>query len=291
MGILVDIFDEERHRLSEKIGDGPPEKAARIIQNFLGTLPAKYEEKNTDLTLNEKRRLGFLVDLLQETASLLVVHTAKLAPSSHPTRYTSGPQKIAQLVLFALLAGGLVAIGAFSAVLLLLLLIIATLPLKLIPHPDKWLSALLSSASTAASDPSSQAEKPEVRVNPGPMLIELRKIIQKAETLFEDEKDKPEPEPAYPIHGAKDLLHFFQSLLEAAQFKDAEFALKTVRSLKRLLLEQNIQIEDYKEGQNDSHFSFMPGGDERRQTQKPALISAEGHLLVRGIILEASKNT
>ncbi len=169
--ILVDIFDEERRHLSDRIGDDPPEKAARIIRNFLGTLPAKYEEKNTDLTSNEKRRLGFLIDLLQETASLLVVHTAELAPSSHPTRYTSRPQKIAQLVLFALLAGGLVAIGAFSAVLLLLLLIIATLPLKLTPHPDKWLSALLPSASTAASGPSSQAETPEVRVNPDPLLI------------------------------------------------------------------------------------------------------------------------
>ena len=62
MGILVDIFDEERRNISEKIEDGPPEKAARIIRNFLGTLPAKYEEKNTDLTLNEKRRLGFLID-------------------------------------------------------------------------------------------------------------------------------------------------------------------------------------------------------------------------------------
>ena len=31
MGVLVDIFDEERHRLSEKIGDMPPEKAVRIF--------------------------------------------------------------------------------------------------------------------------------------------------------------------------------------------------------------------------------------------------------------------
>ncbi len=35
MGILVDIFDEERRHLSEKIGDIPPEKAARIIRNFI----------------------------------------------------------------------------------------------------------------------------------------------------------------------------------------------------------------------------------------------------------------
>ena len=31
MGILVDIFDEERRPLSERIGDGPPEKAVRIF--------------------------------------------------------------------------------------------------------------------------------------------------------------------------------------------------------------------------------------------------------------------
>ena len=103
--------------------------------------------------------------------------------------------------------------------------------------------------------------------------------------------DEPEPLPANPIHESRDLLDFFQNLLEAAQFKDAEFALKTVRSLKRLLLEQDIQIEDYKEGQNDSHFSFMPGGGERHQTQKLALVSTEGRVLVRGIVLEASENT
>ena len=291
MAILLEIFDEERRHLSERIGDGPPEKAARIIRDFLGTLPARYEERNTDPTLNEKRRIGFLIDLLKETASLLVVPTAELAPSGHPTRDTPGIQKIAQLVFFALLAGGLVVTGAFSAVLLLLLLVIATLPPKLLPHPDKWLSALLSSASKAASGPSPQAEKPEVRVNPGPMLIELRKIIQKAEALFEDEKDEPEPEPVYPIHEAKDLLHFFQNLLEAARFKDTEFALKTIHSLKRLLLDSHIQIEDYEEGQNDHHFGFLPGGTAHRQTQKPALVSAEGRLLVRGIVLEASENT
>ena len=31
MGILVDIFDEERQYFSEKIGDIPPEKAVRIF--------------------------------------------------------------------------------------------------------------------------------------------------------------------------------------------------------------------------------------------------------------------
>lgn len=31
MGILADIFDEERRHLSERIGDGPPEKAVRIF--------------------------------------------------------------------------------------------------------------------------------------------------------------------------------------------------------------------------------------------------------------------
>ena len=31
MGILVDIFDEERRHLSERIGDDPPEKAVRIF--------------------------------------------------------------------------------------------------------------------------------------------------------------------------------------------------------------------------------------------------------------------
>ena len=73
------------------------------------------------------------------------------------------------------------------------------------------------------------------------LLSELRQMIKAAETAFEDDPDEPEPLLANPIH--ESLLDFFQNLLEAAQFKDAEFALKTVRSLKRLLLD--IHIEDY----------------------------------------------
>ena len=49
MGILVDIFDEERHHLSEKIGDSPPEKAARIIRDFLGKLPASPAQNRSPL--------------------------------------------------------------------------------------------------------------------------------------------------------------------------------------------------------------------------------------------------
>ena len=81
-------------------------------------------------------------------------------------------------------------------------------------------------------------------------------MIKTAETAFEDEADEPESLPANPIHESRDLLDFFQDLLEAAQFKDAEFALKTVRSLKRLLLNQDIRIEDYEEGKNDHISAF-----------------------------------
>ena len=300
MGILVDIFDEERRNLSERIGDGPPEKAARIIRDFLGRLPAKYKEKNTDLTLNESRRLGFLVDLLQAASSLLIVPSAELSrpyqPDSRPVDVDMQKgtlKKAAQIVLFVLLLGGLLAVGAFSALLILLLLVAVTLPSSILRNPDKWLTYLWSQApqTDQGNSPLGEANDAQavVTINVNDLLSQLRQMIKAAETAFEDEADEPESLPANPIHESRDLLDFFQNLLEAAQFKDAEFALKTIRSLKRLLLEQNIQIEDYEEGQNDSHFRFMPG--ECRQTQKLALVSTEGRVLVRGIVLEASENT
>lgn len=302
MGILVDIFDEERRPLSERIGDGPPEKAARIIRDFLGTLPAKYEEKNADLTLNEKRRLGFLIDLLQAASSLLVVPTAGL---HRPYQSDSGPvdgdtrqgtlKKAAQIVLFVLLLGGLLAIGAFSALLILLLLVAVTLPSSILRNPDKWLPYLWSQTPQTDEESSKYSEADDVQavgpINANNLLSQIRQMIKAAETAFEDEADEPEPLPANPIHESRDLLDFFQNLLEAAQFKDAEFALKTIRSLKRLLLGQNIQIEDYQEGQNDHHFSSLPGGTVHGQTKKPALVSTEGRLLVKGIFLKASENT
>ena len=291
MGILVDIFDEERRHLSEKIGDGPPEKAARIIRNFLGTLPAKYEEKNTDLTLNEKRRLGFLSDLLQATSSLIVVPFAELdRPYQLDSRPVGGDagrtKKVARMVLFVLLLGGLLAVGAFSALLILLLLVAVTLPSSILRDPNKWLSYLWSQTPQPGQEDSTLGEA-KVAINANDLLSELRQMIKAAETAFEDEADEPEPLPANPIHESGDLLDFFQDLLEAAQFKDAESALKTVRSLKRLLLNQDIRIEDYEEGKNDHYFGFLPGAS--RLMQRPALVSKDGRLLLRGTVIEPSE--
>lgn len=298
MGILVEIFDEERRNLSEKIGDGPPEKAARIIRDFLGTLPAKYEEKNTDLTLNEKRRLGFLIDLLQAASSLLVVPTAEL---HRPYQPDSGPvggdtrqgtlKKAAQMVLFVLLLGGLLAVGAFLALLILLLLVAVTLPPSILRNPDKWLPYLWSQTPQTDQEDSTLGEANDVQavgtINANNLLSQIRQMIKAAETAFEDEADELEPLPANPIHESRDLLDFFQNLLEAAQFKDAEFALKTVRTLKRLLLNQDIRIEDYEEGKNDHHFGFSPGTS--HLMQRPALVSKDGRLLLSGTVIKPSE--
>ena len=298
MGILVDIFDEERRNISEKIEDGPPEKAARIIRNFLGTLPAKYEEKNTDLTLNEKRRLGFLIDVLQAASSLLVVSSAELyRPYQLDSRSVGGDtrqgtlKKAAQMILFVLLLGGLLAVGAFLALLILLLLVAVTLPPSILRNPDKWLPYLWSQTPQTDQEDSALGEANDVQavvtINVNDLLSQLRQMIKAAETALEDEADEPEPLPTNPIHESRDLLDFFQNLLEAAQFKDAEFALKTVRSLKRLLLNQNIRIEDYEEGKNDRYFGFLPGTS--RLMQRSALISKDGRLLLRGTVIEPSK--
>ena len=300
MAVLLEIFDEERPRLSEQIREEPdPTKVARRVRNFLGSLPTKYEEKRNDLTLNEKRRLGFLTDVLKDASSLLIVHTAELYRPDVRTGHTNTQwdklKKAAQMILFVLLLGVLLTAGGFLALLLLFLLVAVTLPASVLRSPDKWLPYFLSQIPETNQEDAQSGEANNVQVvvqvNVSELLTQLRQMIKTVETAFEDEADEPEPLPANPIHEAKDLLDFFQNLLEAAQFKDAEFALRTVRSLKRLLLDQHIQIEDYEEGQNDRHFSFLPGGDARRQTQKLALVSAEGRLLVRGIVLEASENT
>ena len=300
MGILVDIFDEERQHLSEKIGDIPipPEKAVRIIQNFLGTLPAKYKEKNTDLTLNESRRLGFLIDMLQAASSLLVVPSAELyRPYQLDDSSVGGDmqqstlKKAAQIVLFVLLLGGLLAVGAFSALLILLLLVAVTLPSSILRNPDKWLPYLWSQTPQTDQENSTLGEANDVQavvtIKAHDVLSQLRQTIKAVETAFEDEADEPEPLPANPIHESRDLLDFFQNLLEAAQFKDAEFALKTVRSLKRLLLNQDIRIEDYEEGKNEHYFGFLPGTI--RLMQRPALVSKDGRLLLRGSVIEPSE--
>ena len=298
MGILVDIFDEERRHLSERIRDGLPEKAARIIRDFLGTLPAKYKEKNTNLTLNESRRLGFLIDLLQAASSLLVVPSAELSRPHQPdSRPVDGDmqkgtlKKAAQIVLFVLLLGGLLAVGAFLALLILLLLIAVTVPPPILRNPDKWLPYLWSQTPQTDEEGAKSGEADDVQavvtINVNDLLGQLRQMIKAAETAFEDAADEPEPLPANPIHESRDLLDFFQNLLEAAQFKDAEFALKTVRSLKRLLLNQDIRIEDYEEGKNEHYFGFLPGTS--RLMQRPALVSKDGRLLLRGSVIEPSE--
>lgn len=306
MGILVDIFDEERRALSERIGDGPPEKAARIIRDFLGKLPTKYEEKDTDLKRNEKRRLkrnekrrlGFLIDLLQTASSLLVVPSTELyRPYQPDSRPVDGDmqkgtlKKAAQIILFVLLLGGLLAIGAFSALLILLLLVAVTLPSSILRNPDKWLPYLWSQTPKTDQEDSTLGEANDAQVrmtiNANDLLSQLRQMIKVAETAFEDETDEPEPLPANPIHESRDLLDFFQNLLEAAQFEDTELALKTVRGLKRLLLNQDICIEDYEKGKNDHYFGFSPGTS--YLMQRPALVSKDRQLLLGGTVIKPSE--
>ncbi len=297
MGILVDIFDEERRHLSERIGDAPPEKAVRTIRDFLGNLPTRYEEK-TVLKRNEKRRLGFLLDLLQVASSLLVVPSAELNRPCRPDSRSVGGdmqkgtlKKTAQIVLFALLLGGLLAVGAFSALLILLLLVAVTLPPSILRNPNKWLPYLWSQTSQRDQGDSTLGEANDaqavVTINTSALLSQLRQMIEAAETAFEDEADEPEPLPANPIHESGALLDFFQNLLEAAQFKDTELALETVRGLKRLLLNQDICVEDYEKGENDHYFGFLPGTT--HLMQRPALVSKDGRLLLVGTVIKPSE--
>lgn len=298
MGILVDIFDKERQHLSERIGDGPPEKAVRIIRDFLGRLPAKYEEKNTDLTLNEKRRLRFLVGLLQAASSLLVVPSAELSrpyqPDSRPVdgdTQKGALKKVAQIVLFVLLLGGLLAIGAFSALLILLLLVAVTLPPSILRNPDKWLPYLWSQTPQTDEEGSKSDEADDVQavvtINVNDLLGQLRQMIRAAEAVLEDESHEPPPPLDNPLHEARDLLGFFQGLLEASSFQNAEYALAKLESLEEVLAELDIQVEDFKKGQNDRHFEFQSGKVSR--TQKLALISKDGRLLLRGTVLVPSE--
>ena len=109
----------------------------------MGSLPTKYEEKRNDLTLNEKRRLGFLTDVLKAASSLLIVHTAELYRPAVRTGHTNTQwdklKKAAQMILFVLLLGVLLTAGGFLALLLLSLLVAVTLPASVLRSPDKWL--------------------------------------------------------------------------------------------------------------------------------------------------------
>ena len=300
MAVLLEIFDEQREHLSQQIrGDSDPEKVARRIRNFLDSLPREYEKRQAP-TLNEKRRLGFITDLLKEASSLLAVHNAELY---RPYRRVARPagqssfvlKRLAQLVLLILLFGGLLAIGAFSALLLLLLLVAVTLPAQVISQPDKWTSYLSPQKSETDQKGPVQNDKNDVqavaRVDSIALLNKLREMIRAAEDVFEDKGHEPPPPPDNPIHEARELLDFFQDLLEAEQFQDAEFALKRLRSLKRLLNSQDIELEDFKEGQNAHYFNFLSGERSGRETQRLALVSKDGRLLLRGTVVEPAEKT
>ena len=293
MGILLDIFDEQRQHLSQQIGkDSDPEKVARRIRNFLDSLPREYEKRQAP-TLNEKRRLGFITDLLKETSSLLAVHNAEL---HRPHRRVARPagqgsfvlKRLAQLVLLILLFGGLLATGAFSALLLVLLLAAVTLPIRLIGQPDKWLPYLLSETNKEDSkDDKESYAQPVVHVKTDDLLVNLRRMIRAAETVLKDEDYDPPLPPDNPLHEARDLLGFFQGLLEASQFQNAEYALAKLEGMEEMLAELDIQVEDFKKGQNDHHFEFQSSKVSR--TQKFALVSREGRLLLRGTVLAPSE--
>ena len=187
------------------------------------------------------------------------------------------------------------AIGAFSALLLLLLLVAITLPARVLSQPAKLTSYLSAQDSETGQKGSGQDDKNDVqaiaRVDSTALLSKLREMIRAAEAVFEDKGHELPPPPDNPIHETRELLDFFQDLLEAEQFQDAEFALKRLRSLKRLLNSQDIELEDFKEGKNAPHFNFLSGESSGRETQRLALVSKDGRLLLRGTVVEPAEKT
>ena len=198
------------------------------------------------------------------------------------------PKRVVQLVLLILLSGGLLATGAFSALLLVLLLVAVTLPIRIIGQPDKWLPYLLSETNKEDSKDDKERDAQLVaHVKTDDLLVNLRRVIRAAEAVLKDEDYDLSPPPENPLHEARDLLGFFQGLLEASQFQNAEYALAKLEGLEEMLAELDIQIEDFKKGQNDHHFEFQSGKVSR--TQKFALVSKEGRLLLRGTVLAPSE--
>ena len=77
----------------------------------------------------------------------------------------------------------------------------------------------------------------------------------------------------------QDLLEPVQMLLEAAQTKDGEYALKAVPRLTAALMEQGIETVYYS-AENEAYFDMYPGTEEGI-TIRPALLK-DGKVVVRG---------
>ncbi len=303
MALLLDIFDDARQLLSQQWHEQPtPERTVRRARTFLDTLPREYEKRNPP-TLDERRRLGYIIDLLKESSSLIDVHSLPQVGPTLPTtktpddRFPSAFQIIkraAQPALLIVLLIWLLVIGKFPILIPFLLLAALTLPFRILFRPSKWRSYLTEydpRRSSAQDHDEDRDVHAVVQIDVNALLTRLRQTIAKAETLLKEEKQEPPDTPKNPIHEARDILGFFQDLLEASHFQDAEYALKITRSLRRILSRHGIEIEDFDEGKNESHFEFEfdDTSDSHGMTTRFALVTKNGTLLAPGSVLTSSQ--
>ena len=299
MALLLDIFDGARQNLSRQWHEQPtPAQTARRIRRFFETLTRDYDKRQS-LSADNKRSLLLVGELLEESSSLLNVHSHISHTRPNNEQPNSAPRaKLATIikrlihpVLVTLLSIWLVAIGKFTMLIPLLILAATILPLRTLLRPSEWKSYLLSEQTDSNDDNDTTPEPIQIDVNT--LLTRMRAIIGKAEALLTDTDREPHRShvvPANPLHGATDVLSLFQDLLEAWHFQDAEYALKITRGVRPIMTRHGIDIESFQEGTNDSHFEFEfdnSSESDNRVTTRFALITDDRRLLLSGTVLES----
>lgn len=296
MKTLLNLFDENREQLKQRIKEAPnPENVVREGKNFLDYILAKYQQE-AERNPIQRGLAAFLIDVLKSSMSILVAaseveiwYREKSVTTDRSDSHAVRPTfwwRIAQaIVILSLLVMFWLNQNLIYLALLAILIVVEIGRSLIIKMRGKSISTTSESSTSSETIPTIQTK---VQVKVDTYLAKLADALLTADKLLAEVLTiKTHSEKGTALESDSALLELFQDFLEARQAKDAEFALKQVRTIPFILERHGITVENYRDD-NGHLFEFVPSlnpNDKTHQTLRPALVK-DKRPLKRGLVAE-----
>lgn len=302
MTTLLQLFDEERAQLSQRINNKPtPEVTVSAVKDFLDSLLTKYR-KDEDHDPDQNRFAVQVIDQMKASISTLVAACEteiwkqdEPVVSRQPDTDTPPATNLTNLVirgLQVLLATGILVLlwleRSFIYFALVTSLVVLELARTGLGFFKRRSDKLLEKAYERTFAPEVPKLKAAIHVKADILLAKLADALLAADKVLGLVGTLNKPVVADGgLESDSEMLDLLLDLLEARDSQDAEYALKQIKSIPYHLSRYGIKVETFS-GENENLFEFQPSlnpSSQTRRTLRPALLKNQ-RLLKRGLVEE-----
>lgn len=286
MKTLSTLFNNERQSLQKDIQKATSlEQVVKLVQNKLDNLEKNYIG---ELSISQVRQVAFFLETLRQSLATLTAANEKQPELAN--KITNQPASPKDLILKGL--QGLVGLGIFGEL------------FSLTPTaPGAWMAILLTSVLVGVEvtlqldkrnpdlEQPQSAIKPSIQVDSNVLLDNITDALNTIDLAVASALTVKKPVDSSGIEESPELLNLLQRQMGASFLNKPQMALELTKLLPQILMEQGIQVQIYRPGQEASgreYFDFEPSIDPTSKdyiTITPALLKGD-RLLRRGRVIE-----